>query len=756
MTHKFEYFGKYILLEKLATGGMAEVFLARKTGADGIGKFCAIKRILPQFADSPEFIDMFRDEAKIAINLNHSNIVSIHEFGIQKDQFFIVMDYVEGRNLRQILNKMKKTGAKFSTDQIVYMIKEIAAGLDHAHRCLDGTTGKPLNITHRDMSPQNVMVSFEGELKIVDFGIAKAESQMETTRAGTLKGKFGYMSPEQAEGQPVDLRTDIFSLGIVLWELLANDRLFIANNEINTLRKIRDCQVPSLRKINPNIQTELDRIAQKALARDRNLRYQTAAALHRDMSRFLNRQYPDFSPHDFSVFIKTLFADEILNTRKRVIEYAKIPFQEAVETRSKPKPSKEAVSTDTIVTGTNTSSYIDSKPKVDEDSFIDGPPRGLTNATPDNARFSGLDAPEASEPSLDIKSFSAVEAEEASSQENKPPKEGGLGVLDEGALAKELERELNIKAPSPYALETEDQLDNSRTGFTNHTNTSHTQSHYTRSIYVTKKRSSFNFLSLIVFFAMSLSSYAVAIKFMTQTMQPLISALDPVMSPLHRALNVSGHANNASTQNENGSLEGLNFSNNPKVEDPVPQAQTSPTQAAPTPAGTEAAPSAGQAPTKPVPPGHTVILVNSVPSRAMIYLNGKDTGVETPGLIPVPTQGEFTLELKRQGYINYVSDNLTRDKTGTKFQATLQKPLIGYIDIDVLPFTNARVYINGEQLRESLPISKYRVPANTALRITAVNPYKQSKDEKIITIGPNQRQRVMLDLRSSDRQPSQR
>src|SRR3954468_25031563 len=303
---------------------MAEVFLARGTGAGGIGKFFAIKRILPQYADSPEFIEMFKDEAKIAINLNHSNIVSIHEFGVEKGQFFLVMDYVEGRNLRQILNKMKKSGLQFSIDQIVFIIKEVAGGLDHAHRCIDGTTGKPLNITHRDMSPQNVMVSFEGEVKIVDFGIAKAETQIDTTRAGTLKGKFGYMSPEQAEGQPVDLRTDIFSLGILLWELLANDRLFVANNEINTLRKIRDCQIPSLRKINPNIHTELERIVQKALARDRNLRYQTGAALHRDLNRFLNRQYPDFSPQDFSVFIKSVFADEILQLRKRLVEYSKI------------------------------------------------------------------------------------------------------------------------------------------------------------------------------------------------------------------------------------------------------------------------------------------------------------------------------------------------------------------------------------------------------------------------------------------------
>ncbi len=324
-------------------GGMAEVYLAKNEGAGGIAKFVAMKRILPQYSENANFIDMFKTEARIAVNLAHSNIVSIHEFGVVKDQFFIVMDYVEGRNLRQILNKMKKGNVTFSIEQILYTCKEIAGGLDHAHRCLDATTGKPLNIIHRDMSPQNVMVSFEGEVKIVDFGIAKAETQLETTRAGELKGKFGYMSPEQAEGLPVDLRTDIFSLGIVLWELLANDRLFIANNEVNTLRKIRECQVPSLRKINPNIPQELERIVGKALAKDRSLRYQTSAAFQRELSRFLNRQYPDFSPHDFSIFIKTLFASEILDSRKKQIEYAKIEMPQPKQLAAAPMHEKTVV-----------------------------------------------------------------------------------------------------------------------------------------------------------------------------------------------------------------------------------------------------------------------------------------------------------------------------------------------------------------------------------------------------------------------------
>ena len=343
-------------------GGMAEVYLAKNPGI-GIAKFVAMKRILPQFSENPDFIEMFKAEAKIAVNLSHGNIVSIHEFGTERNQFFLVMEYVEGRNLRQILNKMKKGGQNFPIEQVLYIIKEVAAGLDHAHRCIDGTTGRPLNIIHRDMSPQNVMVSFEGEVKVVDFGIAKAETQIESTRAGTLKGKFGYMSPEQAEGLQVDLRTDVFSLGIVLWELLANDRLFMANNEINTLRKIRDCQIPSLRKMNPSIHPDLEKICETVLAKDRNQRYQTAAAFHKDLNRFLNRHYPDFSPHDFSLSIKNLFAAEILETRKKLIEYAKVVAQPA------PAPAKPAAAEPTQVTVTETLTEDEINPNFGNENY---------------------------------------------------------------------------------------------------------------------------------------------------------------------------------------------------------------------------------------------------------------------------------------------------------------------------------------------------------------------------------------------------
>lgn len=319
----FERFGKYLLLEKLASGGMAEVYLA-KIFEQGINKFVALKRILPQFSESQEFIDMFKEEAKIAANLRHSNIVSIHFFGYENDQLFLVMDFVEGQNLRQILNSLKKENRNLSIEQIIYIIKEVAAALDYAHRALDDTTGRPLNVIHRDMSPQNIMISFEGEVKIVDFGIAKAENQVEQTQVGTIKGKYSYMSPEQAEGAQLDARTDIFSVGILLWELLSKERLFVGPNEAVTLKKVRDCQIPSLRKVDPNIPGELERITIKALSKDLSLRYQTASSLHNDLNRFLNIHYPEFSKQEFSRFMKSLFHEMFVENRKKLKEFSQI------------------------------------------------------------------------------------------------------------------------------------------------------------------------------------------------------------------------------------------------------------------------------------------------------------------------------------------------------------------------------------------------------------------------------------------------
>ncbi len=355
----YEVFGKYVLLEKLAMGGMAEVWLSRSIGSSGVGKFVAVKRILSQFSEQPEFIEMFREEANIAINLQHANIVTINEFGEEKAQFYIVMDLVNGRNLKQILNKVKTSNVALSIEHIVYICKEIAAGLDYAHRCIDPKTAKPLNIIHRDMSPHNVMISFEGEVKVVDFGIAKAETQVEATRAGTLKGKFGYMSPEQADAQQVDQRTDIFSLGIIMWELLANDRLFVGKNEIEILRKIKDCNIQPLRKLNATVPPELEKIVAKSLAKDRNLRYRNADDFHRDLHKFLNVKYPDFSKADFAKFLKNLFSKEIEDVSRKLLDYAKTDFSQYVSVS--PTASSAAADKTTVSTSVTSTQHTNLK-----------------------------------------------------------------------------------------------------------------------------------------------------------------------------------------------------------------------------------------------------------------------------------------------------------------------------------------------------------------------------------------------------------
>ncbi len=327
MSENYERLGNYVLLEKLNSGGMAEVFLSKSVGANGVNKFFAIKRILPQYADAKEFIDMFKEEAKIAVNLDHSNVVSIIDFKVSHSQLYLVMDYVQGQNLRQLLQQKKKKNLELNLPFIVYIIREVAAGLDHAHKCNDKTSGRPLNIIHRDMSPQNIMISYEGEIKVVDFGIAKAETAGDSTRVGTLKGKFSYMSPEQAEGLVIDQTTDIFSLGIILWELIADDRLFVANNEFNILKRIKECDIPDIKRVSSNIPPELEKIVKKSLMKDKTQRYQTASELLRDLTRFLNKEYPDFTRNDFATFMKFLFEDEFRYNQNQLVKYSKIQLE---------------------------------------------------------------------------------------------------------------------------------------------------------------------------------------------------------------------------------------------------------------------------------------------------------------------------------------------------------------------------------------------------------------------------------------------
>ncbi len=279
-------FGKYYLYEKLAIGGMAEIYKAKVFGIHGFQKTLVVKKILPEYAGDGEFVKMFIDEANIAVSLTHGNIVPIYELGEIDHCFYIAMEFVDGENLETILEEASKQRRPLPIHLMVSIVIELCKGLDYAHK-KQGPDGKPLGIVHRDISPQNVMVSFDGEVKIVDFGIAKAASKLSATRVGTLKGKFGYMSPEQAFGGEIDARTDVYAAGIVLYETLTGRNLFEGENDLELLRRVRAGVSASPRSLNPDVPPELERIVMKALAKEAGQRYADAAQFQVDLSRWL-------------------------------------------------------------------------------------------------------------------------------------------------------------------------------------------------------------------------------------------------------------------------------------------------------------------------------------------------------------------------------------------------------------------------------------------------------------------------------------
>lgn len=277
---------RYRVVEKLESGGMAEVFRAESEGLQGFRKQVAIKRVLPHLSEKKRFIAMFLDEARLSAQLSHSNCVQVFDIGVGDQAYFIVMEYVDGANLKAIAETIRKAGRDFPVPAAAFIAHEICKGLSYAHEFHD-PNGLEMKIVHRDISPPNVLITKFGEVKIVDFGLAKASSQLEKSEPGIIKGKFSYLSPEAAMGQEVDARTDIFAVGIMLWELLAGQRLFLGETDFQTVKKVQQAVVPPVSQVNPKVPVELERIVNRALARDINARYQTARELGQDLIRFL-------------------------------------------------------------------------------------------------------------------------------------------------------------------------------------------------------------------------------------------------------------------------------------------------------------------------------------------------------------------------------------------------------------------------------------------------------------------------------------
>jgi eukaryotic-like serine/threonine-protein kinase len=296
---------RYKVLEKIASGGMAEVFRAESAGLEGFKKTVAIKRVLPHLSEKKQFIGMFLDEARVSAQLSHSNCVQVFDIGVGDNTYFIVMEYVDGADLKGVIEHRRKTGTPFPVEEACLICVRICEGLSYAHELTDHG-GESLHIVHRDMSPPNVLITRFGEVKIVDFGLAKANSQLEKSEPGIIKGKFSYLSPEAAQGLPVDAKTDIFAVGIILWELLAGRRLFMGETDLETVRMVQQARVPSIRQINPKVSVELERVIARALAGDPAARYQTARDFGRDLNNMLFHMGRAVSSFDIAQLVEPI------------------------------------------------------------------------------------------------------------------------------------------------------------------------------------------------------------------------------------------------------------------------------------------------------------------------------------------------------------------------------------------------------------------------------------------------------------------
>ncbi len=297
-------FGTYYLLGLIARGGMAEVYRARPTSGDR--KLLAVKVMRPQLAREARFIDMFHREGKLAMMLSNRCIVETIETGQHEGRHYIAMEYIGGRDLTQVLRRCQETQQRIPVPHAVYIAARIAEGLHFAHT-LQGPDGRPLSIVNRDVSPSNVRMSYDGDVKLLDFGIAQALMTF-TSEIGILKGKFSYMSPEQIRGMPLDARTDVFSVGIILHEMLTTEKLFRGDTEFALMEKVRKAEVPAPSTFNRRVTPELDAIALKALARDVADRYQTAAQLAHDLDALIAGYR--FDPKELRQFIRQLFRKE--------------------------------------------------------------------------------------------------------------------------------------------------------------------------------------------------------------------------------------------------------------------------------------------------------------------------------------------------------------------------------------------------------------------------------------------------------------
>jgi len=310
--------GRYQLLAHLASGGMAEIYLARQTGIGGFEKLVVVKKILPNLAREKVFVEMFLDEAVIAAQLNHPNVVQIYDLGQSGDDYYIAMEFLEGESLGHLTSEGARVGKPLPPGLAAGIISQVGDGLAYAH-AFEDESGKPLGIVHRDISPHNIIVLFTGVVKVVDFGIAKAASKMHQTKVGTLKGKLAYMSPEQCISSEVDARSDVFSLGVVLWELLTHRRLFKRDVEPAMIRAIMDEPIPKVLEVRKDAPGALAAVADKALGKKPEDRYPGAAEMKADIQAYLRQESLEAGPEQIAGYVHEVLGKRA-RTKKRLLE----------------------------------------------------------------------------------------------------------------------------------------------------------------------------------------------------------------------------------------------------------------------------------------------------------------------------------------------------------------------------------------------------------------------------------------------------
>jgi serine/threonine protein kinase len=304
------FLGRYRVVDEIGIGGMASVHLARMDGPGGFQKWVAIKRIHPHLVEDESFVNMFLDEARVAARISHPNVATVFELGKHEDTYWIAMEYLHGEPLREVMRRTEEIGQPMPPEIACRVIADAAEGLHSAHELL-GKNGEKLGLVHRDVTPHNLFVTYDGTTKVVDFGIAKFSSRMANTRAGTLKGKLAYMSPEQVAGEPIDRRTDVFALGVVLWELTTGQRLFRMESDLDTLAKVQECNVPRPSTLVRGYPIDLEKIVMKGLAKTKNERYRTAREFSRALQSLLMRRGLFIASDEVSAYMQSVFGDRI-------------------------------------------------------------------------------------------------------------------------------------------------------------------------------------------------------------------------------------------------------------------------------------------------------------------------------------------------------------------------------------------------------------------------------------------------------------